>query len=371
MHFPNLAGKKTATSILALVILVLPAVGFAGGGGSTNDNTLTLNKSTSTNNGSDQISVTMQLSPYYRCAGQSGFNPEPFACTDGSPNTVDVRSGKEGRLEVSGSGNTVSPAIGTADSTGKIYFTIVSTVAETKTIKGYGCTYTPCIYYGPAVTATFVTPAPAPAPVPKPAPVAAKPAPAPVAKVVEPPSAPATSEIKVDGTAVLAGQPIKTDLTKPLTLAGKTVAKGVVKLFIFSEPTETTVTADDAGNWTYAVTDLPPGDHHIEAEVTDPATGKTSARNPSVLAFTVTEKPKPAVVAQTVEPTKSKPATGKFIAAGAAVLVVLAVVAFFVLRNIKAKKTAVVNNQTPVAPIEPTEPIEPIEPVDSIEPPVK
>lgn len=188
---------------------------------------------------------------------------------------------------------------------------------------------------------------------PAPAPVAAKPksAPAPVANVVEPPAAPTTSGIKVADEAIVAGTPVKTDLTKPLVLSGKTVPKGIVKLFIFSEPKEATVTADDNGNWTYEVTDLPPGDHHIEAEVTDPATGKTSARNTAVLAFTVTEKPKlAAAIQETVAaPVKAKSATPLFIGLGVLAVIGLAVGGYFMKRRMSAKKSDVTVGE-PIAP---------------------
>ncbi len=65
---------------------------------------------------------------------------------------------------------------------------------------------------------------------------------------------------------------------KTVVLGGKTVPGAIIKLFIFSTPREATVNADSSGVWTYSVTSLEPGNHRVEAQVTDPATNVTSAR---------------------------------------------------------------------------------------------
>lgn len=96
-------------------------------------------------------------------------------------------------------------------------------------------------------------------------------------------------------TLETAGQPAASTNDKitianaePLTVKGTTVANGVVKLYIFSTPREATTTADANGNWSYEVTGLEPGDHHIEAEVTDPKTNKTSTRA-TLATFTISK----------------------------------------------------------------------------------
>ncbi len=103
-----------------------------------------------------------------------------------------------------------------------------------------------------------------------------------------PPAAP-TTDIKLAGTAIDPNEKVTLEYKESLVLSGKTVPNGVVTIYVFSEPKKYTATADKDGNWTYKVSGLPAGDHHIEAEVTDPATGKTSSRA-QVLAFSVAKQ---------------------------------------------------------------------------------
>jgi hypothetical protein len=105
-------------------------------------------------------------------------------------------------------------------------------------------------------------------------------------QVVNPPAALTPESMQIDGKAVTPDQKVTMQSDKSMELSGKTVPNGVVNLYVFSEPKKYTVTADKDGNWTYEVKGLEPGEHHIEAEVTDPATGKTSSRA-QVLAFSV------------------------------------------------------------------------------------
>lgn len=168
---------------------------------------------------------------------------------------------------------------------GKAQFTVSSAAAGTRQVTV--STSVPSSENGPqSVSLTFKAVAPAPAPKPK------TPAPAPApAPTPEPPKTPEVASMQVAGQDVADKNNITLESNKPFALAGKTVANGVVKLYIFSTPREATVTADANGNWTYTIEGLEPGSHHVEAEVTDPATQKTSARG-TVLAFTVQEPQK-------------------------------------------------------------------------------
>lgn len=105
------------------------------------------------------------------------------------------------------------------------------------------------------------------------------------------PNIPEAKLIDSDGEELkptITGELISYHEGSPVVISGTTIPNGVVKLYIFSEPREASVTADDTGVWTYTVEDLEPGDHRIEVEVTDPETGETSERT-EVLAFQVAQ----------------------------------------------------------------------------------
>lgn len=262
------------------------------------------------------------------------------ACSDG---TAPQKMGLEGReysVAVSGSDNTIGgtytsskngkPTVKTG-SDGKATFTVASTKAEAKTIQIFPHYNPEPTGNDPSKSVTFTTPA---APKPKPAPAPA-PAPEPT-----PPETPKTASMEVAGQAV-SGDKISIQEDESLTLKGTTVANGIVKLFIFSDPKEATVTADAAGNWTYAISGLEPGDHHVEAEVTDPSTNKTSARA-TLANFAVTEKPVVLVAAPVKKQSNYLP---WLIAGGAVVLAAGAGVTWWLL---KRKKHATAATTKPI-----------------------
>lgn len=97
------------------------------------------------------------------------------------------------------------------------------------------------------------------------------------------------------------------DFEKPVIVSGKTIPNGIVTLYIFSDPRTASVTADGEGNWSYAIENLEPGEHRVEAEVKDSVSGLLSDR--SILArFNVNEaiQAAQATSSQTVKATKSK-----------------------------------------------------------------
>lgn len=226
---------------------------------------------------------------YYKCSdGYSPANSSTWCEANGHGTTSEMTAANVNdavKVVVSGSGNTLSNDVVSTDASGNAYITLTSSVAETKTLNAYFPTNVSeggkigtatTTINAPAQNSTTTTPKqPAASTTSKPA------APAEVA----PPSALAP-DIKIDGLLVKSeDKPVIKD-NKPIALSGKTVANGVVNIYIFSEPKKYTTSADKDGNWSYEVAGLPPGDHHIEAEVTDPATGKTSPRT-QVLAFSV------------------------------------------------------------------------------------
>jgi hypothetical protein len=158
-------------------------------------------------------------------------------------------------ISVTGSGNILSAKQVVTGSNGKASFTLKSKVAGSKTV-------TAKIHASASKTVTFKTPEP------------------------DPPAPPTVGEIKVGTQVVKTGQTVEMEYDQRLTLSGKTVAKGIVKLYVFSKPKTETVKADNKGNWSYNIQGLEAGKHRVEAEVTDPATDKTSKRK-ELLKFTV------------------------------------------------------------------------------------
>ena len=123
------------------------------------------------------------------------------------------------------------------------------------------------------------------------------------APLATPPAAPTISKLNIDGVETDATKPIELNKDQSLVLSGQTVAKGLVSLYIYSEPQKATVTADDQGNWSHTISGLEPGEHRVEAEVTDPTNGKTSEKKElirfSVLQATAASEP---VLAQAKNP---------------------------------------------------------------------
>lgn len=285
-----------AVAILAgLLFLLTPWKAQAAAGGPQIE--FTKSAASATANNSSKITFSV-FTYYYTCV--SGYNTGAETCSDGSTaQKKDPSKNNEFSIAVSGTGNNIggtytgsngAQTIKTGDD-GKVTFTLASSVAESKTVTIY---YTevnnPSHPQNPKLEVSFSAPA-----APK---KTTPPAPAPVE--IKPPDAPATSTIEANGTTVAATDVIKIKTDESLALKGTTVANGVVKLYIFSTPREATVTADAQGNWSYAISGIEAGSHHVEAEVTDPTTGKTSAR--TTLASFAVEEPAAVTAAQQDEP---------------------------------------------------------------------
>jgi len=346
---------RSVISALGLLLL-FPAQTFAGGGISSNLELTTSASSVTVGN-----SVTLSLYAYeYACNedGGIGVNTHSFTCTDGSQ-SYKYPTSSYFWVTVTGSGNTTSglakdgghDAIQTgADGRGS--FTLSSTAAEAKSI-----TVTNQSGYNPelnqTVTVTFKSPPVAAAP--KPAPVASTPMPTPEPT---PPEAPKTTTLEVNGqTLATAGSDLKVTQNQPFVLKGTTVANGVVKFYIFSTPREATVTADATGAWSYAVTGLEPGSHHVEAEVTDPTTNKTSTRS-TLAAFTVVKAVAATVKSPAVTKSKPKGTPGWFwIVAGLAAVALIAGGWWFIRRRKQGNRSDTltpIDSNTPPAPTPPT-----------------
>jgi hypothetical protein len=95
------------------------------------------------------------------------------------------------------------------------------------------------------------------------------------------------SQLIVDGKVLDSDDTVMVPQDQALELTGTTIPSGRIMLYIFSEPHTATVAADEQGNWRYRIFGLPQGEHHVEAEVTEPATGATMPRQ-NLLAFAIT-----------------------------------------------------------------------------------
>jgi hypothetical protein len=238
-----------------------------------------------------KTTITFYLFIYgYYCADTHAVQ-EGATCADGTTSTT--KSGKADHwigIYPSGNGNTFtgieSPAgvqYVTSDSNGKAQFQLSSSVAETKTLKFTD--HVPGVPYANAATATVTF-----------TPVVSQQTPQQQAATPasQLPAAPRIVTVKVNDEPVTDKQTITFGSDQTLKLEGSAVPNGVLVLKISSEdsdtdePTKTdNVTADGLGNWTYEVKDLDAGSYHIDGDVTDPKTNKTSAQ--AVLAsFTVT-----------------------------------------------------------------------------------
>lgn len=245
--------------------------------------------STSANAGGSKITLTAYAYEL-ECANLTVVL-QGESCSDGSTPEQSPRINKQ--LFITASDATIEGAVPDGDKyylstggDGKVQFTASSANAGTRQVtvsSGYPAENGP-----QSVSLTFKSVATAPAPAPKPKAPVPTPTPPPAP---EPPKTPEVATLQIAGRNVADKNNITVENNKPFKLTGKTVANGIVKLYIFSTPREASVTADAEGNWAYTIEGLEPGSHHVEAEVTDPATQKTSARG-NLIAFTVQEAKK-------------------------------------------------------------------------------
>jgi hypothetical protein len=126
------------------------------------------------------------------------------------------------------------------------------------------------------------TPPPAP---PPPAPIA--PAPVPPPPPNKPPEAIKIDKVVLDGDKLNTTKPISVDVSKPITISGYTIANGVVNITIHSDVRNEIARANATGFWSLDISGLEPGNHTVDATVTDLSTHLTSA-SATILKFSVT-----------------------------------------------------------------------------------
>lgn len=300
--------KRTATVIALLVPFVALSVSAPASALST---TVSAGASSAAANNSSAITFTITESGVSE--PQNGY---PAGCDEFQP-------------YAGGSGNTFSAETlelsytGGGNCTGT--FTLKSSVAETKTVgvnvKAGKDNYQPT---GNTVNVTFTAVSTPTTTTPKPPiPTTTTPEPTPT-----PPDAP-TTRIKLNNQAVTTATTPTIQAGKGITLSGTTIPNGVVTLYIFSTPRQVTTTADAQGNWSYEVTSLESGSHHVEAVVTDPATKLTSDRV-TLATFSVA---RPATVATTKTVDKKATPLWVWIVAGIGVAGAVAGAVFWWLRR--------------------------------------
>jgi hypothetical protein len=132
-----------------------------------------------------------------------------------------------------------------------------------------------------APAAAPASPLPTPPPPPAP-PVVPPPTP------VKPPETLKLDKVTTDGDKLDNTKPISLDRTKPLTISGYTFANGVINLTIHSTLRSEIARANDEGFWSFTIENLEPGNHTVDATVTDLVTHLTS-ESATLLKFAVTD----------------------------------------------------------------------------------
>jgi len=132
------------------------------------------------------------------------------------------------------------------------------------------------------------TPSPSAAPPAAPTTSPPPPPPAPVAAVkVNPPASLKLDKAMINSDKIDTSKSVSVDVSQPLTISGNTIPNGLINLTIHSIVRNEITRADANGFWSFTITNLEPGNHIVDATVTDPATSLTS-ESATLLKFKVT-----------------------------------------------------------------------------------
>jgi hypothetical protein len=183
---------------------------------------------------------------------------------------------------------------------------------------------------------TVVSPTASP---PSAAPPAATPPPPPAAPTAPPPPPPLTppSALKLDKSTVNndkldTAKTISVDVSQPVIISGYTIANGIVNLTIHSMVRTEIARANESGLWTFTIKNLEPGEHSVDATVTNPITHQTSP-SATLLKFAVTSDATASVIKQSkvsvAKPKKSNTINLLVVIAVAALILVVAIFYWF------------------------------------------
>jgi|GEM_PF-1216741 len=346
--------KKAILYLLLTVSLLflLPEKSSAGGPSAFNIS-LTPSISSALANATDEITVSVYAYEY-KCSASGPINyyytnPDDCAANGhGTATEVAAYPGTTANTKITASdGAILSSTTVSPDASGHASFTVRSASAGTKSISAaYSWDTVPAS----TIQVTFTSPAPAAASVTPATPTKIAPKTTPTTPApAQPPAAPVLAEVKVGDAVTTATNP-QIDSSKPLVLSGKTVPNGTITLTIHSTPRTVTAVADANGDWNYTVTGLEPGDHYVEAAVTDPVTKLTSSPV-KILSFTLTKakQPKATAGAKTVATAQPKKSHTTLILAGAAGIVVILAAAGWIIWKRRQHKGQVAAQ--PAAPV--------------------
>jgi hypothetical protein len=199
-----------------------------------------------------------------------------------------------------------------------------------------------------------------PQPTPPPPPPATVTQVQPLAAQNKPPATLKLDQVSIGGDKIDISKPISIDKSKSLNISGYTIPGGVIDITIHSTVRNEIIRADTAGHWSFVVENLEPGNHTLDAKVTDQATHLTS-ETATLLKFAVTGKQGAtnSLVAQVKnEGPKRKANIALLIAASTLLMIVIGAVTFWMMK-VRKKTNKQPETAKPVEPIvPPTPPVE-------------
>jgi hypothetical protein len=201
---------------------------------------------------------------------------------------------------------------------------------------------------GSVTVKQVTTPQPTPPPPPPPTKVTLSPAAA-AATANKPPDILKLDQAMMNGEKIDLTKAVSFDKSKSLTISGYTIPNGVIDLTIHSTVRNEIVRADSNGKWSFVIENLEPGNHTLEAKVTNQATHLTS-ENTTLLKFAVTGKASPANGSSVQGKNDTSKTNNNMVVLISIIVVVLAVLAGIILWRIKKTKKTNKQNEPSISP---------------------